>query len=188
MIESTKIRCQWVPSDNQLMQTYHDLEWGTPTTSTQALFELLTLEIFQSGLSWQIILNKRDHFRRAFAQFSAAQVANFNQQDIENLMNNADIVRNRRKILATINNAQVIVNDFPDNQFSEYIWSFTGYHVIKHHYAHYFEIPKFDSLAVIVSQNLRQRHFQFIGPVTIYSFLQASGIVNDHELGCFRSD
>ncbi|CAM4346194.1 DNA-3-methyladenine glycosylase I [Weissella hellenica] len=181
-----KQRCDWAQPGNQLLKDYHDYEWGTPTTESKRLFELLTLEAFQSGLSWQLILNKRENFKQAFDDFEFEKIARYDDDKISDLMHNNGIIRNKRKIVATINNAKIIQTKFPNNQFSEYIWSFTGNHTICHHYASSEAIPKYDQLALIVSKSLKNAGFSFTGPVTTYSFLQASGIINDHQVNCFK--
>ncbi|MBU7567914.1 DNA-3-methyladenine glycosylase I [Weissella sagaensis] len=181
-----KQRCNWAQNGNQLLKDYHDTEWGVPTTTSQQLFELLTLEAFQSGLSWQLILNKRENFKQAFDNFDFEKIAHYDNDKIISLMHNSGIIRNKRKIIATINNAKIMQTKFPNNQFSEYVWSFTGNHTIIHHYASSESIPKYDQLALIVSKQLKKAGFAYAGPVTTYSFLQAAGIINDHQINCFK--
>lgn len=178
-------RCLWAQQGDKLMQAYHDCEWGRPERNSQKLFELLTLEIFQSGLSWQTVLHKRANFRRAFVHFDIAAIAHFTNADVQRLLNDATIIRNRQKITATINNAQIVSQKFPREQFSNYIWSFTHGQVINHCYQTMSDIPKFDNLAWLVSQDLRQQQFKFIGPTIVYAFLQAAGVINDHTADCF---
>lgn len=179
-------RCDWAKTDDQLMLDYHDYEWGTPEHNSIKLFELLSLEIFQAGLSWKIVLNKRSSFRRAFKQFDISKVALMNENDIDLLLNDKDIIRNKRKILATINNAQIIENKLPKGDFSNYIWSFTDKHSINHNYSAASQMPKYDDLALLVSKNMKKIGFKFTGPVIIYSFLEACGIIDDHQINCFK--
>lgn len=181
-----KQRCDWAQNGNKLLKDYHDNEWGLPTTESKQLFELLTLEAFQSGLSWQLILNKRENFEKAFDEFDFEKIAHYDDDKIISLMHNSGIIRNKRKIAATINNAKIIQTKFPNNRFSEYIWSFTGNHTIRHHYSSSALTPNYDQLALIVSKNLKKEGFAFTGPVTTYSFLQASGIIDDHQVNCFK--
>ncbi|MGO4166278.1 DNA-3-methyladenine glycosylase I [Novosphingobium sp. PhB55] len=176
-----KQRCGWAGS-NPLMQTYHDTEWGVPERDPRMLWETLMLEGFQAGLSWEIILRKRDTFREAFAGFDPQQVARFDEQDIERLMANPGIVRARAKIAATIKGAQ-IYNAMQDRgeDFADYCWSFTAGGPI--------EGSVYDTqtpLSATISKDLKARGFKFVGPTIVYAWLQAVGITNDHVPACFR--
>lgn len=179
-------RCVWAETDNQLMQHYHDQEWGTPCHDDRKLFELLSLEIMQAGLSWQTILNKRAAFKDALADFDVNQLQYFEPQ-LPTLLTNAGIVRNRRKLLAIIHNAQVVAQlQAGGNSLTAYLWDFVNGAAIVHHYQAHDQIPSSDVLAQKISRQLKQVGFQFTGPVVVYSWLQAAGLINDHELGCFR--
>ena len=174
-------RCGWAES-NPLMQHYHDTEWGVPKRDSRALWETLMLEGFQAGLSWEIILRKRDAFREAFAGFDPKQVAAFDENDIERLMANPGIVRARAKIEATIRGAQIF-NAMQDRgeDFAAYSWSFTSGHPIMGdvHIAQ-------TTLSAAISKDLKARGFKFVGPTIVYAWMQAVGITNDHEASCFR--
>ncbi|UQS84804.1 DNA-3-methyladenine glycosylase I [Apilactobacillus apisilvae] len=175
------MRCGWV-DDNELMKQYHDNEWGRPCHNDRSLFELLSLEMMQAGLSWKTVLNKRVNFKNAFANFSINEVKNMTDQ-VDTLMQDKGIIRNQLKIKAVINNAQVIAG-LPVS-FDEYIWKFVDNKTIKHNYKSYKDIPSYDELADKISKQMKSDGFKFVGPVTIYSFMQAAGLVNDHETRCF---
>lgn len=183
---STKSRCQWC-GDDDLYQHYHDYEWGVPLHDDQKLFEFLMLEGFQAGLSWITILRKREAFRDAFAQFDPIKVASFNEQDVERLMQNAGIVRNRLKINAAINNAkQFIAIQQEFGSFNQWIWQYVSHQPIINHWQTHADIPIYTPLAETISRDLKKRGFKFVGPTVIYSHMQATGMVNDHVAGCFR--
>lgn len=180
---SNLIRCHWA-TQNQLIQEYHDCEWGIQCHDNQKLFELLTLEIFQAGLSWNTILKKRLAFRTVFDNFDIHQISRYSDKKIKLLLQNSAIIRNRKKIEATINNANVILK-LPLS-FDDYLWQFTNFKVIKHHYQNYQEIPTKTKLSIQISNQMKKDGFKFTGPVTIQSFIQAIGMVNDHETRCFK--
>lgn len=177
------MRCSWA-NQNILTQKYHDNEWGIPCHNDRMLFELLTLEIFQAGLNWNLILQKRLAFKHAFDDFNVNIVKNYNEDKIETLLQDKNIIRNKRKIEATINNAKIISE--LDNSLNEYIWSFTNFKTIKHHYADYHNIPPQTELSKKISKQMKKDGFLFTGPVTIQSFIQAIGMINDHETTCFK--
>lgn len=179
-------RCEW-PGNNELMIAYHDEEWGTPVHDERKLFEFLVLDAFQAGLSWQIILNKRENFRRAFHKFDAKKIAKYNARDTKRLLADAGIVRNRLKIAATIENAQrflEIQKEF--GSFDKYIWQFTGGKTIDHRFKTLGEIPAKTAESDAMSKDLQARGFKFVGSTICYAFMQAAGMVNDHVIGCFR--
>ena len=180
---TTRERCRWAESDDQ-MRAYHDTEWGVPVRDARMLWETLMLEGFQAGLSWQIILRKRDGFRRAFANFDPARVARFTERDIARLMNDEGIVRARAKIEATITGAKLF-NEMQQRgeDFSAYCWSFTGGKVVKGDGTSF---PTQTGLSERISKDLKKRGFKFVGPTIVYAWLQAVGIVNDHAATCFR--
>lgn len=175
-----KTRCKWCNLKNPLYVKYHDEEWGQPVYDDKALFEFLVLEPFQAGLSWETILNKRENFRRAFDNFDPKVIMNYDENKILELMNDASIIRNRRKIDATIINAKAFLDIQKEwGTFSEYIWHFTEHQIICE-----FDKTKSD-LSDIISKDLKKRGMKFVGTTIVYSFLQAIGIINSHEEGCF---
>jgi DNA-3-methyladenine glycosylase I len=179
-------RCGW-HGNNELMIQYHDEEWGAPVHDDRKLFEFLVLDAFQAGLSWQIILNKRENFRRAFHKFDARKIAKFDAKDSKRLLNDAGIVRNRAKIAATIGNAKcflAIQKEF--GSFDKYIWQFTGGKTIHHRFKTLGEIPAKTAESDAMSKDLQARGFKFVGSTICYAFMQAAGMVNDHVVGCFR--
>lgn len=170
------------------MQAYHDLEWGVPLHDDRALFELLILEGAQAGLSWSTILRRRDGYRRAFANFDVRRIAAFGPEDVERLLGDAGIIRNRQKILATIENARQVVAlvDGEKQSFDQYVWSFVDGRPIVHHYKELGELPAKTPESERLSQALRKRGFGFVGPTICYAFMQSAGLVNDHVVSCFR--
>jgi len=170
-----------------MMRHYHDTEWGVPEHNSRALWELLMLEGFQAGLSWSIILRKREAFRHAFKGFDPKKVARFTDADIERLMQDEGIVRARAKIEATINGAKIyLAMEKAGEDFTDYVWSFTKGKTIQDSWDQTGPIPAKTPLAEVVSKDLKKRGFKFVGPVIVYSWLQAAGIVNDHATKCFR--
>ena len=176
-------RCKWVKLDNEEYIRYHDEEWGKPSKDDDYIFEMLLLESFQAGLSWECVLNKRDDFRKAFDNFDYNKIAKYDETKINELVQNDKIIRNRLKIEATINNSKIFIaiqNEF--GSFSNYIWSFTNNKIIKNKN----DLFKTTSeLSDRVSKDLKKRGMKFVGSIIIYSFLQAIGIINDHETDCF---
>jgi len=176
------MRCKWVNERNDLYVKYHDEEWGIASYDDVYLFEMLLLESFQAGLSWECILNKREAFRKAFDDFDYKKISKYSDKKINELLNNSEIVRNRLKINAAINNAKIFINIQNEfGSFSKYIWGFTNKKVIMN------EDDVFDttsSLSDKVSKDLKRRGMKFVGSTIIYSYLQAIGIINDHELKC----
>jgi DNA-3-methyladenine glycosylase I len=169
------------------MVAYHDDEWGVPTHDDAALFELLTLEGAQAGLSWSTILNKRAGYRNAFAGFDPAVVASFTALDVERLLDDAAIVRHRGKIESTIGNAQRILEVRDElGSFDEYVWSFVDGTPIVGAWRDLGELPASTPQSVALSRDLKRRGFRFVGPTTVYAFMQAAGLVDDHVVSCFR--
>ena len=176
-------RCRWVDLNSELYIAYHDQEWGKPEHDDRKLFEMLILEGFQAGLSWLTILKKREAFRAAFDNFAPDLVAQYGPEKVESLMADAGIVRNRSKVLAAIQNATVflaIQEEF--GSFDRYLWGFTGGKVILNTDDSF---PTHTELSDQISTDLKRRGMKFVGTTIIYSFLQAVGVVNDHELACF---
>lgn len=174
-------RCTWVNMDNPLYVDYHDFEWGVPKYDDHELYELLILEMFQAGLSWETILNKRENFRKAFDSFNWNSIVNYDEDKINELMQDKGIIRNRKKIEATINNTKVFLNIQKEyGSFANFIWSFTDNKVI-------ITDSKVVSneLSDTISKELRKRGMKFVGTVIIYSYLQAVGVINSHEDNCF---
>lgn len=182
-------RCPWPAPGDDLYLKYHDEEWGVPVRDDRTIFEFLTLEAFQAGLSWQIILRKRENFRRAFAQFDPKKVAAFTAADVKRLMNDAGIVRNRAKIEATIENARRFLEVRREfGTFSRYMWSWVKDRPIVHHLRTLKDYPSEIAESAAWSKDLKARGFRFLGPTVIYAHMQATGMVNDHVMGCFRRD
>lgn len=181
-----KIRCAWAEAGDENYIAYHDNEWGKPVHDDQTHYEFLVLESFQSGLSWKTILNKRNNFRKAFADFDYKKVAKFNEDKVHQLLQNQGIVRNQLKIRAAINNAQrfqEVRQEF--GSFDSYIWSFTNNKVIIGHWKNKSEVPATTDLSDRVAKDLKKRGFKFLGSTTVYAYLQAIGIINDHTTDCF---
>lgn len=169
------------------MVSYHDDEWGTPSHDDRHLFELLTLEGAQAGLSWSTILRKREGYRRAFAGFDPAVVARFGAEDIERLLADPGIVRNRLKVESTVNNAaRVLEVQESDGSLDAYLWAFVDGSPILNHWRSLSELPAESELSKAISKDLKRRGFRFVGPTVIYAFMQAVGMVDDHTTDCFR--
>ncbi len=177
-----KRRCTWAESD-PLLRAYHDVEWGVPEFDSRALWELLMLEGFQAGLAWIIVLRKRDAFRQAFKQFDPVKVACFKEADVARLMQNPGIIRARAKIEATIQGASVFL-EMKDAgiDFSDWVWELAGGKPIQNTGP----VPAESPLSLTMSKELKRRGFKFVGPVIVYAWMQAAGIVNDHSADCFR--
>ena len=173
-------RCWWC-GDDPLYRSYHDFEWGRPLRGDDALFELLSLEGFQAGLSWLTILRKREGFRRAFAGFSLPAVARFDERDVERLLGDGGIVRHRGKIEATIGNAAAALE--VEGGLTELVWSFAPPRRPGRLSARG-EIPDLTPEAAALSKELKRRGFRFVGPTTVYAFMQSAGLVDDHLVGC----
>lgn len=177
-------RCFWVDEKSEIYVKYHDEEWGVPNHNDRDLFELLILEGFQAGLSWITVLKKREAFRKAFDNFDVKKVSEYDEEKINALLENKDIIRSRGKITAAINNAKIFIEIQKDfGSFSNYICGFTDNKVIKNTTG---EIPVKTELSDMVSKDLKKRGMKYTGSVIIYSYLQAIGIVDDHEKDCFR--
>jgi DNA-3-methyladenine glycosylase I len=180
------IRCEWAGPDERMLR-YHDEEWGTPSRDDVHLFEMLTLEGAQAGLSWSTILNKREGYRRAFAGFAADEVAAFGPPAVDRLMADPGIVRNRLKIESTLQNAGRIVEvRQQDGSFAAYVWAFVDEEPIVNHWRSLGEIPSETSESREMSRGLKRRGFRFVGPTVCYAFMQAVGMVWDHVANCFR--
>jgi DNA-3-methyladenine glycosylase I len=166
---------------------YHDDEWGVPTHDDHELFELLTLEGAQAGLSWSTILNKREGYRAAFAGFDVTRVARFGERDVERLVGDASIVRHRGKIESTVMNAQRILEVQDElGSFDAYVWSFVDGAPVVGSWKHQRDLPSVTAQSSALSRDLKRRGFRFVGPTTVYAFMQAAGLVDDHVTTCFR--
>ncbi len=175
-------RCKWAGSD-PLMQAYHDEEWGVPEHDSRELWELLMLEGFQAGLSWLVVLRKREAFQAAFKGFDPAKVARMTEADILRLLQGPRIIRSRAKIEATINGARIYMQMKKDGEdFADFVWNIAGNKPIQNSGP----VPAETELSAKMSRELKQRGFKFVGPVIVYAFMQAAGIVNDHRETCFR--
>ena len=182
----TKIRCAWCGTDPLYME-YHDTEWGVPVYNDEKLFEFLILETFQAGLSWITILRKRENFRKAFDKFDYKKIARYGENKYNNLLQDAGIIRNKLKIKATISNAQAFMEVQKEfGSFSNYIWDFTNGKPIKNNYENLSDLPAMTELSDTISKDLKKRGFKFVGSTVIYAHMQATGMVNDHTIECFR--
>ena len=176
-------RCAWVPEADPGYVAYHDDEWGVPSRDDRHLFEMLTLEGAQAGLSWSTILHKRDGYRKAFANFDAGKVARFSDTKVERLLADPGIVRNRLKVESTVNNAKRVLEL---ESLSDYLWSFVGGEPIVNRWKKLGQIPAETSESKAMSKDLKKRGFRFVGSTVCYAFMQACGLVNDHAVDCFR--
>lgn len=182
----TKHRCGWCVGD-ALYEAYHDQEWGKPVYDDDTIFEFLILETFQAGLSWITVLRKRENFRVAFDDFDYREIAKYNEKKLEELMQNEGIIRNRLKIKATVTNAQAFMKVQEEfGSFSKYIWAFVDGKPIKNKVKNYKEAPANTPISDALSKDLKKRGFKFVGSTVIYAHMQATGMVNDHEIDCFR--
>ena len=181
-----KTRCPWC-GDDPLYVQYHDREWGIPVRDDRRLFELLTLEGAQAGLSWITILRKRENYRRAFHRFDARRIARFTQRDVRRLLSDSGIVRNRLKVASTVSNAKAFLKVQKEfGSFRRYIWQFVGGVPQLHCFRSMRDLPAAAPEAHAMSKDLRLRGFRFVGPTICYAFMQASGMVNDHLVSCYR--
>lgn len=181
-----KTGCPWVNKD-PLMQKYHDEEWGVPVHNDQKLFEFIILEGAQAGLSWQTVLNKRENYRKAFHNFDYKKIAKYTEKDIQRLLKNPGIIRNRLKIQAAITNAQKFLEVRKEfGSFDKYIWQFTSHKVIKNKIRTLKDYPATSPESDAMSADLKRRGFKFVGSTICYAHMQATGMVNDHAIDCFR--
>jgi DNA-3-methyladenine glycosylase I len=181
-----KTRCNWSVSDPIYIR-YHDEEWGVPVHDDRKLFEFLVLDAAQAGLSWLLILKKRENYRKAFSNFDAKQIARYDEKQIQALMNNPGIVRNRLKIHSAIENAKgflAVQKEF--GSFDKFIWQFTGGRTIQNSWKELNEVPAKTKESDAMSKELKRRGFRFVGSTICYAFMQAAGMVNDHVVTCFR--
>ncbi|MCD7893266.1 MAG: DNA-3-methyladenine glycosylase I [Erysipelotrichaceae bacterium] len=178
-------RCSWAKSD--LMIAYHDNEWGQPLHDERALFELLILEGLQAGLSWEIVLKKRVLYREALDDFDFHKIAMYDEDKYDLLMHTEGLIKNKLKMRAIISNAKAFIDIQKDfGSFDKYIWSYVNNQQVIHEYEHFNDAPTFDELSTKISKDLKKRGFKFVGPTIIYSYMQAIGMYDDHEVDCFR--
>lgn len=179
-------RCQWAHGSD-LEIAYHDLEWGVPVRDDRLLFEFLTLEGAQAGLSWSTILRKRDNYRAAFSGFDVARVAKFNKRKIEKLLKDPGIIRNKLKVESTVNNAKRVLEIQDEfGSLTRYLWQFVDDKPIQNRWRSLADLPAETTESKRMSKDMRKRGFRFVGPTICYAFMQAVGMVNDHEVRCFR--
>jgi DNA-3-methyladenine glycosylase I len=182
-------RCEWVPEADPAYVAYHDEEWGVPSHDDRHLFEMLVLEGAQAGLSWSTILRKREGYRRAFAGFDVELVARFGPRDVERLLGDPGIIRNRLKVESSVANARAVLavrEEF--GSLDSYVWTFVDGHPRRNRFRLMSDIPAETDESRAMSRDLKRRGFRFVGPTTCYAFMQATGMVNDHVVGCFRED
>lgn len=186
-IHMRRLYCPWLKLENPLYVKYHDEEWGVPVHDDVKHFEMITLEGAQAGLSWETILNKREHYRKVFLGFIPEKVARITPAKIEKLLQDPGIVRNRLKVESTISNAKAFLKIQKEfGSFDKYIWSFSAFKTIAHHHRSIQEYPTKTELSDKISKDLKKRGFKFVGSTIIYAYLQAVGIVNDHTASCWK--
>nr|WP_081472486.1 DNA-3-methyladenine glycosylase I [Ornithinibacillus scapharcae] len=182
----SKNRCVWVPEDDKLYQDYHDQEWGRPEHDDYKLFEMLILEGAQAGLSWITILRRRDNYREAFDFFDPTIIQYYDEDKIQSLLANDGIIRNERKIRSVVSNARAFLDIQKEfGSFDQYIWSFVGGKTTYNHRSSSKEVPSQTMESELMSKDLKKRGFNFVGPTICYSFMQATGMVNDHTKDCY---
>lgn len=180
-------RCAWAEDGNELMKHYHDHEWGIPVHDDRLLFEYFVLDAFQAGLSWSTVLNKRENFRKAFSNFDAKKIIRYTEKDVERLMQDAGIIRNRMKIEATINNAWEFLRIQKEyGSFDKFIWQFTDGETVVNAWSSWKDVPAKTPLSDQMSKTLKKEGFKFVGSTICYAFMQAAGMVDDHALDCFK--
>lgn len=186
--DNTKIiRCGWNTFDDPLYRAYHDEEWGVPVYDDGKIFEFLVLESAQAGLSWATVLRKRENYRRAFARFDPVKVSQFTHRDVERLLGDAGIIRNRLKIEAAVNNAKQFLKIQKEHgTFSKYIWAFVGGKPKVNRWKNIKDLPAVTPESEALARDLKKRGFKFLGPTVMYAHMQATGMVNDHTVDCFR--
>ena len=185
----TTVRCRWAEGVSQAYIDYHDKEWGVPVRDDRVQFEFLILEGAQAGLSWSTILNKREGYRKAFADFDPEKVARFTPKRVEKLLTDPSIVRNRLKVESTVTNARAFLEVQAEfGTFSDYIWGFVDGRPVQNRFRQDGDVPATSPVSDALSKDLRKRGFRFVGSTIIYAHMQATGLVNDHVTGCFRHD
>lgn len=182
-----KTRCAWAEGSGDLYIAYHDEEWGVPLHDDRRLFEMLTLEGAQAGLSWATILKKRENYRKAFGGFDVAKIARYSAAKVERLLKDPGIVRNRLKVTSTVSNAEAFLKVQSEfGSFDAYIWDFVGGKPIQNRFRTMQDVPALTPLSDTISKELKKRGFRFVGSTIVYALMQSIGMVNDHVTGCFR--
>lgn len=180
-------RCAWAERKSAEYVAYHDTEWGVPVYDDQKLFEFIVLESAQAGLSWATILSRREGYRKAFENFDPKKIAKMSEIDVEKLMQDSGIIRNRLKIKATITNAQTFLKLQGEyGSFSNYFWSYVQHKPITNHWTQQGDVPAVTDTAILIAKDLKKQGFKFFGPTICYAHMQATGMVNDHTVDCFR--
>jgi DNA-3-methyladenine glycosylase I len=180
-------RCEWAPLDNELYLKYHDEEWGVEVHDDKKLFEMLILEGAQAGLSWSTVLKKRENYQKAFDKFDYKKISRYNEKKIKELLNNPGIIRNKLKIRSTIQNAKIFIEIQKEfGSFDKYLWKFVNFKQINNKFKSMKEIPASTNLSDKISIDLKKRGMSFVGTTIIYAYLQAVGIVNDHQVDCSK--
>ncbi len=180
------IRCDWCLNDQAYID-YHDKEWGVPVRDDQLLFEFLSLEGAQAGLSWLTVLKRRDEYRKAFLNFNIKKVSQMTQKNEKYILENSGVIKNKLKIKSVINNAKLVIElQKKDGSFSNFIWQYVDNKPINHSISDFSKVPVFDDIALAISKDLKNMGFNFVGPTICYAFMQAIGMVNDHKTDCFR--
>lgn len=181
-----KKRCAW-PGNNELMIEYHDNEWGVPTRDDKILFEFLILDTFQAGLSWAIILNKRENFRKAFSNFNPKIIAKYDDKKKQSLLENSGIVRNRLKIDSAVNNSKLFLGVQKEfGSFANYLWDFVDGKPKINKWKKMNQLPSTDIVSDSISKDMKKRGFKFVGSTVVYAWIQSAGLINDHLIDCFR--
>jgi DNA-3-methyladenine glycosylase I len=187
MLKKDIKRCPWVPPSDAPYVLYHDQEWGVPLYNDKKIYEFLVLEVFQAGLSWRTVLYKRANFKKAFLHFDVKKVSKFSDKDIQRLVLNAGIIRNKAKIKAAIANAKKYIEIKKEfGSFANYMWSFVNDKPIDGRIKNLSDYKPYNQQAIAFSKDLKKRGFQFLGPRVVYAHMQATGMVNDHAISCFR--
>ena len=187
MANHQKTRCSWCLGVSDAYQAYHDEEWGVPVHDDRTQFEFLTLESAQAGLSWSTVLHKRDGYRKAFAGFDVEQVSRFSERNIETLCQNPAIIRNRLKIKSAVSNARAFIDiQVEYGSFDHYIWGFVDGRAVQNRWRRNAKVPATSKVSDALSKDLKQRGFKFVGSTIIYAHLQATGLINDHLVDCYR--
>lgn len=182
-----RVRCSWSLGVSDAYQAYHDDEWGVPARDDRTQFEFLILEGAQAGLSWSTVLHKRDGYRKAFADFDPVKVARFNKRKIESLIANPAIIRNRLKIASAVTNARAFLDLVEaEGSFSDYIWGFVDGESVQNRWKSGADVPATSPVSDALSKDLKKRGFKFVGSTIVYAHMQATGLVNDHVVGCYR--
>jgi DNA-3-methyladenine glycosylase I len=187
MSKVVKVRCFGGDPDKEFVTEYHDNEWGTPSHDDKHLFEMIVLEGAQAGLSWETVLKKRPAYRKAFHQFDPSKVSHMTDGDLEKLLHNSDLIRNRLKIFSARKNAQVFLSIKKEfGTFDKYLWAFVNNHPIINQWSKWADVPTHTDVSDKIAKDLKKRGMSFVGTTIIYAYIQAVGLVNDHLVGCWR--